>query len=130
MTSTRETLRSPADPLSSALVTVAAGTVLLKPVLTPDARGEIEIGWHLHPDRWGHGLATEAAAAILATLPPERRAHVKIGPPEKAAEELSLMDDTKKDIVYEMGLLHDAMGQTDKAVERFIEHAIRGSDHD
>jgi F420-dependent oxidoreductase-like protein len=28
------------------------------------------------------------AAAILETLPPERRAHVKIGPPEKAAEEL------------------------------------------
>jgi tetratricopeptide (TPR) repeat protein len=40
---------------------------------------------------------------------------------QKAAEELSLMDDTKKDIVYEMGLLHDAMGQTDKAVERFKE---------
>jgi tetratricopeptide (TPR) repeat protein len=40
---------------------------------------------------------------------------------EKAAEELSLMDDTKKDIVYEMGLLHDAMGQTAKAVERFKE---------
>lgn len=40
---------------------------------------------------------------------------------EKAASELSLMDDTKKDIVYEMGLLHDAMGQTAKAVERFKE---------
>ncbi len=40
---------------------------------------------------------------------------------EKAAEELSLMDDTKKDIVYEMGLLLDAMGKTDKAVERFKE---------
>ena len=26
-----------------------------------------------------------------------------------------------KDIVYEMGLLHDAMGQTAKAVERFKE---------
>ena len=39
----------------------------------------------------------------------------------KATEELSLMDDTKKDIVYEMGLLHEAMGQKDKAVERFKE---------
>jgi RimJ/RimL family protein N-acetyltransferase len=45
---------------------IPAGTVLLKPIVETDADGEIEIGWHLHPDRWGHGLATEAAAAILA----------------------------------------------------------------
>jgi len=45
---------------------IPAGTVLLKPIVETDAGGEIEIGWHLHPDRWGHGLATEAAAAILA----------------------------------------------------------------
>lgn len=30
----------------------------------PDS-GDIEIGWHLHPDAWGHGYATEAAGAIL-----------------------------------------------------------------
>lgn len=42
---------------------VSAGTVLLKPL--PDS-GEIEIGWHLHPDSWGRGLATEAARALLA----------------------------------------------------------------
>ncbi len=41
-----------------------AGSVLLKPL--PDGEGEIEIGWHLHPDRWGRGLATEAARALLA----------------------------------------------------------------
>jgi tetratricopeptide (TPR) repeat protein len=40
---------------------------------------------------------------------------------EKAAAELTLMDDAKKDIVYEMGLLHDLMGQAAKAVERFKE---------
>lgn len=28
--------------------------------------GEVEIGWHLHPDSWGHGYATEAAARLLA----------------------------------------------------------------
>jgi tetratricopeptide (TPR) repeat protein len=38
---------------------------------------------------------------------------------EKAAEELSLMDDTKKDIVYELGLLYESMGQMDKAVVYF-----------
>ena len=41
-----------------------AGTVLLKPL--PDGDGEIEIGWHLHPDSWGRGLASEAARALLA----------------------------------------------------------------
>ncbi len=41
-----------------------AGTILLVPV--PDAPdGAIEIGWHLHPDAWGHGFATEAAKAVL-----------------------------------------------------------------
>ncbi len=41
-----------------------AGTVLLKAL--PDGNGEIEIGWHLHPDSWGRGLATEAGDALLA----------------------------------------------------------------
>jgi RimJ/RimL family protein N-acetyltransferase len=41
------------------------GTVLLVPV--PGAtRGEVEVGWHLHPDYWGNGFATEAAWAAIA----------------------------------------------------------------
>ena len=31
----------------------------------PNGNGEIEIGWHLHPDAWGRGYASEAAAAVL-----------------------------------------------------------------
>jgi RimJ/RimL family protein N-acetyltransferase len=27
---------------------------------------DVEIGWHLHPDYWGHGYASEAGAAGLA----------------------------------------------------------------
>jgi RimJ/RimL family protein N-acetyltransferase len=44
---------------------VVAGTVLLL-TLPHDDHGEVEIGWHLHPDSWGHGYATEAARAVLA----------------------------------------------------------------
>jgi RimJ/RimL family protein N-acetyltransferase len=46
---------------------VPAGTVILRPL--PDGAGEIEIGWHVHPDRWGRGFATEAAAAVLEVRP-------------------------------------------------------------
>jgi RimJ/RimL family protein N-acetyltransferase len=48
------------------------GTVLLLPLADADGpTDEVEIGWHLHPDHWGRGLATEAAAALLkeAALP-------------------------------------------------------------
>ena len=38
---------------------------------------------------------------------------------QKAASELTIMDDIKKDIVYEMGLLADQMGRTDEAVAFF-----------
>lgn len=43
---------------------VAAGSVLLN--LLPNGDGEIEIGWHFHPDSWGQGLAREAAVRLLA----------------------------------------------------------------
>lgn len=48
------------------------GTIPLKPIPASgpteplEASGDIEIGWHLHPNAWGNGFATEAAARVLA----------------------------------------------------------------
>jgi RimJ/RimL family protein N-acetyltransferase len=53
---------------------VVVGTVLLVPIpLTgeesprpPEQGGDVEVGWHLHPDSWGNGYATEAAQGALS----------------------------------------------------------------
>lgn len=43
------------------------GIALLVPLPPSDGveRDDVEVGWHLHPDVWGQGLATEAGAAML-----------------------------------------------------------------
>jgi RimJ/RimL family protein N-acetyltransferase len=45
------------------------GNLLLKPIPLSAGEGgpgDVEIGWHLHPDAWGHGYATEAAEVVMA----------------------------------------------------------------
>ncbi|BCL16259.1 GNAT family N-acetyltransferase [Micromonospora sagamiensis] len=44
------------------------GTTMIKQLPGPDdpvLTDDIEVGWHLHPDHWGHGYATEAARALI-----------------------------------------------------------------
>jgi RimJ/RimL family protein N-acetyltransferase len=80
----------------------AIGSVLL--LTLPNAEhGEVEAGWHLHPDWWGRGYASEAAAAVvrygLAAGLPEIYALTLLGnhPSQGVArkiglEELGVMD--------------------------------------
>lgn len=44
------------------------GSVLLVPLPRTDGQPSDvhEIGWHLHPDAWGSGYATEAAGSVIA----------------------------------------------------------------
>lgn len=66
----RRNARSQEPPLGYWAIEVRAtgqaiGSVLL--LTLPNAEhGEVEIGWHVHPDWWGQGYASEAAAAVLA----------------------------------------------------------------
>ncbi|MBO4208083.1 GNAT family N-acetyltransferase [Micromonospora echinofusca] len=48
---------------------LVVGSVLVKPLPGRDESvptTDIEVGWHLHPDSWGHGYATEAAQAAVS----------------------------------------------------------------
>ncbi|MDG4823612.1 GNAT family N-acetyltransferase [Asanoa sp. WMMD1127] len=46
---------------------VTVGSVLVVPLPGVDDKPttDIEVGWHLHPDSWGHGYATEAGRAAI-----------------------------------------------------------------
>lgn len=71
---------------------VPVGTVMLQPIpasgpepLRPS--GDTEIGWHFHPDQWGHGYATEAAGALLEAALADLPRVVAVTYPENTASQ-------------------------------------------
>lgn len=76
------------------------GAVLLLTLPNAEA-GEVEIGWWLHPDSWGHGYATEAARAVLAR-------GVASGLPEILAV-THLGNDPSMNVCRKLGLTHEGV---------------------
>jgi RimJ/RimL family protein N-acetyltransferase len=79
------------------------GAVLLVPLA--GGGGEVEIGWHLNPDHWGRGYATEAGRGVidLAFTDPSRTEVLAVVYP----------DNTRSLAVCQrLGMTH--MGQTDR----------------
>lgn len=55
------TLRS-GEPVGTVMLKMAPLTSQQRPMPLSD---DHEVGWHLHPDHWGHGYATEATAGAI-----------------------------------------------------------------
>ena len=66
----------------------------------------VEVGWRLHPDWWGHGYATEGAAASL-----------RVGFDEGGLEEILAITTTlntrSQAVMERIGMVHDADGDFD-----------------
>lgn len=69
-----ERLRARSGPVlgywavESAASGALVGTVMLQGIRlsgTRDPSDEVEIGWHFHPNAWGHGYATDAAQQVM-----------------------------------------------------------------
>jgi RimJ/RimL family protein N-acetyltransferase len=65
----------------------------------------VEVGWRLHPDWWGHGYATEAAAASL-------RVGFESGLEEIVAFTTTL-NTRSQAVMARLGMVHDADGDFD-----------------
>lgn len=86
------------------------GTLLLKPIpassdQTPlPPSGDIEIGWHFHPDAWGHGYATEAGARGLA--------HAFDAGLDEVVAVTNVANTASQRVATRIGMIHQ--GQTDR----------------
>ena len=66
----------------------------------------VEVGWRLHPDHWGHGYATEAAAASL-----------RFGFDEAGLDEIvaftTTLNTRSQAVMERIGMVHDPGGDFD-----------------
>ena len=70
--------------------------------------GEVEIGWHLHPDSHGHGYATEAAELLLARGFEAGAVVVQTGKPDAFYARVTSLAATD-----EVGLIHEVTSPDD-----------------
>lgn len=98
-------ISEPAEASEAAEPTGPVGTALLLPLSDDDGpTDEIEVGWHLHPDYQGRGLATESARALLAHLPP--------GAPDRVLALTDLDNTPSQAVAVRLGMVDQ--GQTDR----------------
>ena len=90
------------------------GTALLVPLPGPGGvmTTDIEVGWHLHPDHWGNGYATEAASELL------RHAFDDLGLPTVNAVAFA-GNDASMAVMRRLGMTH--RGSTDRWYETEFE---------
>ncbi|MEE6282251.1 GNAT family N-acetyltransferase [Georgenia sunbinii] len=103
------------------------GTLLLKEIpasgpTTPlEPSGEIEIGWHLHPDSWGRSIATEAAGCALT--------HAFDGGLERVVAVTHADNVASQRVATRIGMLHH--GSTDRfynaTCELFVAEVDQGA---
>jgi RimJ/RimL family protein N-acetyltransferase len=84
------------------------GAVLLQPL--PGDDGEVEIGWHLNPDHWGNGYATEAGRGVIAlAFGPER---AELGPLDRVLAVVDPDNSRSLAVCRRLGMTH--LGQSDR----------------
>lgn len=86
------------------------GTLLLKsiPASGPETplapSGDVEIGWHFHPEAWGHGYAAEAGSRGLQ--------HAFDAGIEKVVAVTNSANTASQKVAKRIGMIHE--GQTDQ----------------
>ncbi len=83
------------------------GAVLLQPLAGDD--GEVEVGWHLNPEHWGSGYATEAGRGAIALAFSSERA--RLGPLDRVLAVVDPDNIRSQAVCHRLGMTH--LGQTD-----------------
>jgi RimJ/RimL family protein N-acetyltransferase len=101
-------------PLALRVTGTVVGAVLLQPL--PGDDGEVEIGWHLNPDHWGHGYATEAGRGVLAlAFGPGRHGR----PPDRVLAVVDPDNARSQAVCRRLGMTH--LGQTEQYYDLTLE---------